>query len=223
MERKTYYSAPGHQGKELRCSFWTRASLSDLGQVTPGSESRFPAPRSAGPAFQPPAPGPRRPSAGALQAERPAPSRGGFRAPLPSEPPRGDPREQPRERPLAAPAQRSHNPLGLLPGRAPSPWLPLRLPPCRAARVQPRPGWRGQRAGPRQRSYRSADHTQAPGRGALGAAMMHRLSPAPWLTMLSLIGLLPVTRMFTWPPGTPAAWRRRKRRASDAACEAAGS
>lgn len=46
---KKYYSAPGHHGN-FATPFWTRASLSDLGQVTPSSECRFPAPRSAGPA-----------------------------------------------------------------------------------------------------------------------------------------------------------------------------
>ena len=64
--------------------------------------------------------------------------------------------------------------LGLLPGRALSPWLPFRPPPRRATRTRTRHGWRGQRAGPRWRSRQSVRRLQALGRGALGAAMITR-------------------------------------------------
>lgn len=135
----------------------------------------------------------REPSAGALRADRPARFHAGLRAPPPSEPPRqvtpGRSRQSvsPRRPPRGHTARGS---LGLLPGHAPSPWLPLRPPPSRTSRAQPSLEWRGHRAGPRWRSGRSGHHPQAPGRSALGASMMPRLSPAPLLIVLSLIGPL---------------------------------
>lgn len=115
--RKTYYSAPGHHGK-FASPFWATASLSDLGQVTSLPWVSFSCSEVSGPAGSVSAASPR-----GLQA--PPPSASSYRGNP------GHSRESvsPRRPPKGHAARRS---LGLLPGRALSPWLPRRPPPRRA-------------------------------------------------------------------------------------------
>lgn len=135
----------------------------------------------------------------------------------------GQPRERLPAATRAASGATARESLGLLPGHAQSPWLPLQPPPGRATRARPRLGGRV--------------HRQDCGGTAAGQGYSHKSPEAAcWRRPYCPRNLRPPARgaCAHWSSGVcdpdahtlsgrPVGWRRRRRKASSDAREAAGT